>query len=211
MRETTALGAAIAAGLAVGMWRNFAELRDINRGGGAVFEPKITRQESSRMFSTWDKAVKMCRGWVGETTSPSTLDNTTTDKQVSTTEPTITTTTTLNGLSTTTQPINITSSLKKQQQQPIVTETMVQELTPPNDDHDGLDYLATKDTKMASHHHRQRQHQHQHRRFGSLDADLADADEEDLMLELRKLEILQQLKRMKRGRSGATGGAAVYA
>jgi glycerol kinase len=65
MRETTALGAAIAAGLAVGMWRNFAELRDINRAGGAVFEPQVRREESAAKFGEWEKAVQMSRGWVG--------------------------------------------------------------------------------------------------------------------------------------------------
>ncbi|KAF7593928.1 Glycerol kinase [Aspergillus hancockii] len=65
MHETTALGAAIAAGLAVGLWRNFAELRDINRAGGAVFEPKISRAQSAESFALWEKAVNMSKGWVG--------------------------------------------------------------------------------------------------------------------------------------------------
>ncbi|KAK4921967.1 Glycerol kinase, partial [Elasticomyces elasticus] len=64
MRETTALGAAIAAGLAIGVWRNFAELRDINRAGGTVFEPQVSRQESADKFEEWEKAVQMSRGWV---------------------------------------------------------------------------------------------------------------------------------------------------
>ncbi|KAE8157967.1 hypothetical protein BDV40DRAFT_292220 [Aspergillus tamarii] len=71
MRETTALGAAIAAGLAVGLWRNFAELRDINRTGGAVFEPRISRQQSAESFALWEKAVNMSRGWVGNKVPPS--------------------------------------------------------------------------------------------------------------------------------------------
>ncbi|GMF67497.1 unnamed protein product [Aspergillus oryzae] len=70
MRETTALGAAIAAGLAVGLWRNFAELRDINRAGGAVFEPRISRQQSAESFALWEKAVNMSRGWVGNEVPP---------------------------------------------------------------------------------------------------------------------------------------------
>ncbi|KAJ5256673.1 Glycerol kinase [Penicillium angulare] len=64
MRETTALGAAIAAGLAVGIWRNFAELRDINRSGGAVFDPQITREDSANKFEEWEKAVRMSKGWI---------------------------------------------------------------------------------------------------------------------------------------------------
>lgn len=66
MRETTALGAAIAAGLAMGLWHNFAELRDINHGGGAVFEPQVSRKESAKSFALWEKAVHMGRGWVGD-------------------------------------------------------------------------------------------------------------------------------------------------
>ncbi|CAG8252250.1 unnamed protein product [Penicillium salamii] len=64
MRETTALGAAIAAGLAIGVWRNFAELRDINRAGGTVFEPEVSRQKSKERFEEWETAVNMSRGWV---------------------------------------------------------------------------------------------------------------------------------------------------
>jgi glycerol kinase len=74
MRETTALGAAIAAGLAVGLWRNFAELRDINRAGGAVFEPKISRAQSAESFALWEKAVNMSKGWVGNNVSPQVLE-----------------------------------------------------------------------------------------------------------------------------------------
>jgi glycerol kinase len=201
MRETTALGAAIAAGLAVGMWRNFAELRDINRAGGAVFEPKITRQESSRQFATWEKAVKMCRGWVGET--PLTDDNLTTNtaaNQTSTTAIAAAAERISVPTSGATQPVNINKQ-QNQHKQPLVAETVVQELTPPHDD--GMDYLSsgllTNRAKMAPHHHH---HHHQHR-FGSLAADLADADEEDLVIELRKLEILQQLKKMKKVRATA--------
>ncbi|KAJ9485155.1 hypothetical protein VN97_g8203 [Penicillium thymicola] len=65
MRETTALGAAIAAGLAVGLWHNFAELRDINRSGGVVFKPQVPPHESAEKFGQWEKAVQMSRGWVG--------------------------------------------------------------------------------------------------------------------------------------------------
>ncbi|PYH89791.1 glycerol kinase [Aspergillus ellipticus CBS 707.79] len=71
MRETTALGAAIAAGLAVGVCKNVAELRDINRAGGVVFQPKFNRDESARSFALWEKAVKMSRGWVGDSESKS--------------------------------------------------------------------------------------------------------------------------------------------
>ncbi|KAL4867310.1 hypothetical protein BDV12DRAFT_171681 [Aspergillus spectabilis] len=71
MRETTALGAAIAAGLAVGLWRNFAELRDINRAGGTVFRPQMSTEQSREQFGLWEKAVGMCKGWVGDKNKPS--------------------------------------------------------------------------------------------------------------------------------------------
>lgn len=64
MRETTALGAAIAAGLATGVWRSFAELRDVNRAGGTVFEPSTSAADREAKFAAWTKAVEKCRGWV---------------------------------------------------------------------------------------------------------------------------------------------------
>ena len=66
MRETTALGAAIAAGFAVGVWKEFGELKEINKEDRTVFYPQISRDESSRMFGRWEKAVEMSRGWMDE-------------------------------------------------------------------------------------------------------------------------------------------------
>ncbi|KAF2642659.1 glycerol kinase [Massarina eburnea CBS 473.64] len=68
MRETTALGAAIAAGFAVDIWKEFEELKEINQKGRMIFEPNITKEESEKMFNKWTRAVDMCRGWldVGE-------------------------------------------------------------------------------------------------------------------------------------------------
>lgn len=63
MLETTALGAAIAAGFAVGVWKSFDELKNINTAGMRFFEPKITIEESAKKFGEWEKAVNMCRGW----------------------------------------------------------------------------------------------------------------------------------------------------
>jgi len=64
MRETTALGAAIASGLAVGMWRDLDELKDINTKGGSVFEPKIAKGDSAKRFERWEKAVHACSRFV---------------------------------------------------------------------------------------------------------------------------------------------------
>lgn len=74
MRETTALGAAIAAGLAVGLWSDFTELRGISRADGTIFQPKISREESARLFSDWEKAVQMSKGWVDHKSGNPVLD-----------------------------------------------------------------------------------------------------------------------------------------
>jgi len=63
MRETTALGAAIAAGLAVGVWESIEELKSVNTEGRTVFKPAISKEESGKRFGRWTKAVEMSRGW----------------------------------------------------------------------------------------------------------------------------------------------------
>ncbi|KAF2471806.1 glycerol kinase [Lindgomyces ingoldianus] len=64
MRETTSLGAAIAAGFAVDIWKEFDELKDINQKDRMIFEPNISKEESAKMFKKWGRAVEMCRGWL---------------------------------------------------------------------------------------------------------------------------------------------------
>ena len=66
MRETTALGAAIAAGFAVGVWKSFDDLKSINQDGRKYFEPKLDGKKSDKMYKKWSKAVEMSRGWVDE-------------------------------------------------------------------------------------------------------------------------------------------------
>lgn len=63
MRETTALGAAIAAGFAVGVWKNFDDLKEINADGRTFFKPRISQESSSKMYKKWNQAVEMSRGW----------------------------------------------------------------------------------------------------------------------------------------------------
>jgi len=63
MRETTALGAAIAAGLAVGVWESIDELKNVNTEGSTVFNPTISPEEASSRFRRWTKAVEMSKGW----------------------------------------------------------------------------------------------------------------------------------------------------
>jgi glycerol kinase len=66
MRETTALGAAIAAGFAAGVWKDFDELKEVNTKGETTFEPKMGDKEAAKMTKKWEKAVEMCRGWLEE-------------------------------------------------------------------------------------------------------------------------------------------------
>ncbi|KAG5987468.1 hypothetical protein E4U54_004982, partial [Claviceps lovelessii] len=63
MRETTALGAAIAAGFAAGVWESFDDLNNVNTEGCTIFKPHISAQDASKRFETWEKAVQMSRGW----------------------------------------------------------------------------------------------------------------------------------------------------
>lgn len=63
MRETTALGAAIAAGLAVGVWNDFDDLKDVNTQGRTTFQPQISEADASKRFERWEKAVQMSKGW----------------------------------------------------------------------------------------------------------------------------------------------------
>ncbi|EAW16066.1 glycerol kinase [Aspergillus fischeri NRRL 181] len=144
MRETTALGAAIAAGLAVGVWRNFAELRDINRAGGAVFEPKISREESAKSFARWEKAVAMCKGWSGDEPPP---------------------------------PVQPSQKEIKKNAPEVVSNHNAINATPPKFNGE----LTTPKFPLIS-----------------ISGDLDDADEEDLYLELRKIEILQRLKKLRK-------------
>lgn len=66
MLETTALGAAIAAGFAVGVWKSFEELQNVNTVGTTIFEPKMKADVREKMYKRWEKAVEMSRGWSNE-------------------------------------------------------------------------------------------------------------------------------------------------
>jgi glycerol kinase len=67
MHEITALGAAIAAGLAIDIWKDLDELKDMNVSNRTIFTHKISQSESSRMYKQWSKAVEMSRGWLDST------------------------------------------------------------------------------------------------------------------------------------------------
>ena len=60
--ETTALGAADLAGLAVGMWRDQEELRQLWRRG-ASFQPDMAADRRDRLRADWHRAVDRSRDW----------------------------------------------------------------------------------------------------------------------------------------------------
>ena len=61
--ETTSLGAAYAAGLAVGYWQNLDELR-ANWAVGRQWQPNMEAQRSAQLFTSWKKAVQRTLDWI---------------------------------------------------------------------------------------------------------------------------------------------------
>ena len=60
--ESTALGAAYLAGLAVGFWKDLNEVKK-NRTVDEVFKPKMTDQTREKLLAGWDKAIHATLGW----------------------------------------------------------------------------------------------------------------------------------------------------
>lgn len=63
--ETTAMGAAYLAGLAVGYWSDKEEVIK-NWAIDQIFEPKISEEERKKKLKGWKKAVKYAYGWAKE-------------------------------------------------------------------------------------------------------------------------------------------------
>ena len=63
--ETTAMGAAYLAGLAVGYWENKEEVRK-NWSIDQIFYPSITEEARKEKIKGWNKAVKYSFGWARE-------------------------------------------------------------------------------------------------------------------------------------------------
>ena len=61
--ETTALGAAYAAGLAVGYWESTEDLR-INWQAERKWLPKMEPQTRGNLYSSWKKAVTRTFDWI---------------------------------------------------------------------------------------------------------------------------------------------------
>jgi glycerol kinase len=61
--ETTALGAAYAAGLAVGFWKNLDELR-LHWGQEREWKPRMESAQREKLYDGWKKAVTRTFDWV---------------------------------------------------------------------------------------------------------------------------------------------------
>jgi len=61
--ETTALGAAYLAGLAVGMWQDLDEIRKLWQCD-VTFEPQMCAERRIALKHGWDRAVGRSLGWV---------------------------------------------------------------------------------------------------------------------------------------------------
>ncbi|MDR0750046.1 MAG: glycerol kinase GlpK [Tannerellaceae bacterium] len=60
--ETTALGAAYLAGLAIGYWKDINELKE-QWSLDKVFHPEMKEEQASRLLKEWHKAVNSARRW----------------------------------------------------------------------------------------------------------------------------------------------------
>ncbi len=61
--ETTALGSAMLAGLAIGFWKNKEELMarlKIDK----LFKPQMKEEERQRLYHDWKRAVERSKGWI---------------------------------------------------------------------------------------------------------------------------------------------------
>ena len=61
--ETTAVGAAYLAGLAVGVWKDKEEIAQ-NRKVAKTFEPKMPKAQRDAYYAGWKRAVECAKGWV---------------------------------------------------------------------------------------------------------------------------------------------------
>ncbi len=63
VKETTALGVAYAAGLAIGFWKNQAEIEGL-WAVDKIWEPGLTAKDSSQLYQSWKKAITRTFNWV---------------------------------------------------------------------------------------------------------------------------------------------------
>jgi glycerol kinase len=65
VNETTALGAAYLAGLAVGYWKDLSEI-SANWREQTRFTPAMSQADRERLYARWKRAVEYSRGWARE-------------------------------------------------------------------------------------------------------------------------------------------------
>ena len=63
--ETTALGAAYLAGLAVGFWKDFDEIAG-HRSIDLTFQPRMQENERELLYAQWKRALDRARGWAAD-------------------------------------------------------------------------------------------------------------------------------------------------
>lgn len=61
--EVTALGAAMLAGLAVGLWQGDAALSDLLGGEETCFSPRMSSDQREALYADWKRAVERSRNW----------------------------------------------------------------------------------------------------------------------------------------------------
>ncbi|MBU2452409.1 MAG: glycerol kinase, partial [Proteobacteria bacterium] len=61
--ETTALGAAYAAGLATGFWNSTEELKN-NWSESKRWEPSMTGEHQQKLYASWKKAIEKSLNWI---------------------------------------------------------------------------------------------------------------------------------------------------
>eukprot|EP00878_Enallax_costatus_P010494 GHUV01010957.1.p1 GENE.GHUV01010957.1~~GHUV01010957.1.p1 ORF type:complete len:285 (+),score=84.19 GHUV01010957.1:85-939(+) len=59
-QETTALGAALAAGLTVGLWDENFVLKHPSAENYSTFRPSVSKEDAAKRFRHWQKAVSRC-------------------------------------------------------------------------------------------------------------------------------------------------------
>ena len=63
IQESTALGVAYLAGLAVGYWKNIDEIKE-HQLLDNVFEPQMESNKVTRLIGNWNRAVERARNWI---------------------------------------------------------------------------------------------------------------------------------------------------
>ena len=63
--ETTSMGAAFGAGLAVGVWKDLNEIREL-WSEAERFQPQMDSTVRDKNWAGWKKAITRSLGWIGE-------------------------------------------------------------------------------------------------------------------------------------------------